>query len=120
MSVPSPGYLADISKTIGPALSAISLGKRDTLTQYQDTDWNQVLDDVKGIGKDIANIFANVGPSVASVVGKRDQMTADLDDVTVVEDTDWNQVGDDLKGIAADLGKILVSVAPAAIISVVG
>jgi len=97
--------------------------------EYQNTDWDKVLDDLKGVGKDIADIFANVGPAVASVVGKRDEMTDDVfmqssDDLAVesleVQDTDWNKVLDDLKGIGSDLGHILVSVAPAAIITAVG
>jgi len=99
------GYLADISKTIGPALSAISIGKRDALPmEYQNTDWNKVLDDLKGVGKDVASIFANVGPAVASVVGKRDAEIQDfgLEDVTGA-----------IKGVTGYLADISKTIGPA-------
>merc|ERR1719239_846226 len=99
------GYLADISKTIGPALSAISIGKRDALPiEYQNTDWNKVLDDLKGVGKDVASIFANVGPAVASVVGKRD---------AEIQDFGLEDVIGAIKGVTGYLADISKTIGPA-------
>merc|ERR550534_2504858 len=98
------GYLADIASTIGPALNAISLGKREIPAELQDTDWNQVLEDVKGIGHDLASIFANVGPAVAGALGRRDADVQDfgLEDVTGA-----------IKGVTGYLADIASTIGPA-------